>query len=40
MRSKKLAGNKPSASTQRYIDIAQIQDDIVVMKDGTLRSVI
>lgn len=40
MRSKKLAGNKPSASTQRYIDIAQIQDDVVVMKDGTLRSVI
>ncbi|MBI4121801.1 MAG: hypothetical protein HY461_00560 [Parcubacteria group bacterium] len=40
MRSKKLAGNKPSTSTQRYIDIAQIQDDVVVMKDGTLRSVI
>lgn len=40
MRSKKLAGNKPSASTQRYIDIAQIQDDVVVLKDGTLRSVI
>jgi hypothetical protein len=40
MRSKKLAGNKPSASTQRYIDIAQIQDDVAVMKDGTLRSVI
>ena len=40
MRSKKLAGNKPSASTQRYIDIAQIQDDVVVMKDGTLRAVI
>jgi type IV secretory pathway VirB4 component len=40
MRSKKLAGNKPSASTQRFIDIAQIQDDVVVMKDGTLRAVI
>lgn len=40
MRSKKLAGNKPSASTQRFIDIAQIQDDAVVMKDGTLRAVI
>ncbi len=40
MRSKKLAGNKPAASTQRYIDIAQIQDDVVVMKDGTLRAVI
>ena len=40
MRSNKLAGNKPSASTQRYIDIAQIQDDVVVMKDGTMRAVI
>ncbi len=40
MRSKKLAGNKPTAATQRYIDIAQIQDDVVVMKDGTLRAVI
>lgn len=40
MRSKKLTGNKPTASTQRYIDIAQIQDDVVVMKDGSLRAVI
>jgi len=40
MRSKKMAGNKPSTSTQRYIDIAQIQDDVVVMKDGTMRAVI
>jgi len=40
MRSKKLSGNKPAASTQRYIDIAQIQDDVVIMKDGTLRSVV
>ena len=40
MRSKKLAGNKPSAATQRYIDIAQIQDDIVVLKDGSMRAVI
>lgn len=40
MRSKKLAGNRPTTATQRYIDIAQIQDDVVVMKDGTMRSVI
>jgi len=40
MRSKKLAGKKPKASTQRYIDIAQIQDDIVIMKDGSLRAVL
>lgn len=40
MRSKKLSGNKPNQATQRYIDIAQIQDDVVVMKDGTLRAVV
>lgn len=41
MRSKKLAGStKPTAATQRYIDIAQIQEDVVVMKDGTMRAVI
>lgn len=40
MRSKKLAQNKPTAATQRYIDIAQIQDDVVVLKDGSMRAVI
>lgn len=38
MQSKKLAGSKPSASTQRYLDIAAIRDDVVIMKDGTLRA--
>jgi hypothetical protein len=36
----KMAGNKISNSTQRYLDIAEIKDDTIVMKDGTLRSVI
>jgi hypothetical protein len=40
MQSKKLAGSKPAASTQRYLDIAEIREDIVVMKDGTLRAVL
>ena len=40
MQSKKLAGSKPSSSTQRYLDIAEIRDDIVVMKDGTIRAVL
>ncbi len=40
MMSKKLAGKKPSASTQSFLDIASIHDDVVVMKDGTLRSVL
>lgn len=40
MHSKKLAGQKPSASTQQYLDIAEIRDNVVILKDGTLRSVI
>lgn len=40
MQSKKLAGNKPSQSTQQHLDIAEIRDNLVIMKDGTLRAVI
>lgn len=40
MQSKKLAGSKPSTSTQQYLDISEIREDIVVMKDGTLRAVV
>ncbi|OGY92713.1 MAG: hypothetical protein A3B31_01660 [Candidatus Komeilibacteria bacterium RIFCSPLOWO2_01_FULL_53_11] len=40
MRSKKLQGNKPKISTQRYLDIAEIRDDMVVLKDGTVRAVL
>lgn len=40
MQSKKLAGNKISASTQKYLDIAAVHDDVVVMKDATLRMVL
>ena len=40
MKSKKLQGNKPKASTQQYLDIAEIRDDVIVMKDGTLRAVL
>jgi len=36
----KLANNKIAASTQQYLDIAEIKDDSVVMKDGTLRAVL
>ena len=35
-----MAKNKITNSTQEHLDIAEIRDDIVVMKDGTLRSVI
>ncbi len=40
MHSSKLAGNKPTASTQQYLDIAEIRDNMVIMKDGTLRAVL
>lgn len=38
--AKQLANNKVSVSTQQYLDIAEIKDDTVVMKDGTLRAVL
>jgi hypothetical protein len=40
MQSPKLAGSKPGASTQQYLDISEIKDDCVVLKDGTMRAVI
>jgi hypothetical protein len=39
MQSRKLAGPKPGVPAQKYLDIAEIRDDIVILKDGTLRSV-
>ncbi|MFA5134148.1 MAG: hypothetical protein WC459_05085 [Patescibacteria group bacterium] len=32
--------NKPGPSTRQYLDIAEIKEDTVIMKDGTLRSVL
>lgn len=40
MRSKKLTSKSPSPSTQRFLDIAEIKDNTVVLKDGTLRAVL
>ncbi|MFH1315752.1 MAG: hypothetical protein ABIH67_05165 [Candidatus Uhrbacteria bacterium] len=40
MQSKKLAKAKPGPPTQRYLDIAEIRENVVVLKDGTLRAVI
>jgi len=31
---------KLGPATQRYLDIAEIRDDVVIMKDGTLRAVL
>lgn len=40
MRSKALQGKKPKISTQKYLDIAEIRDDMVVLKDGTVRAIL
>lgn len=36
----KLAGGKINNSTQQYLDIAEIRDNTLIMKDSTMRSVI
>ena len=33
-----MSGKKPTISTQSFLDIYEIRDNTVVMKDGTLRS--
>ncbi|MCX6715193.1 MAG: hypothetical protein NTX72_05270 [Candidatus Uhrbacteria bacterium] len=40
MQSKQLAKPKPGPATQQYLDIAEIRDDMVILKDGTVRSVL
>lgn len=32
--------NKPGPSTKQYLDIAEIREDVVIMKDGTVRAVL
>lgn len=36
----KLAKPKPGPPTQQYLDIAEIVNDMVILKDGTVRSVL
>lgn len=40
MQSKKLAGAKPGVPTQKFLDIAEIRDDVVILRDGTIRAVL
>ena len=40
MQSQKLTKGKPGGATQRYLDISEIKDDVVIMKDGSLRAVL
>lgn len=36
----KLAKPKPGPATQRFLDITEIRDDMVILKDGTVRAVL
>jgi hypothetical protein len=40
MATRNLAKNKITNFTQEYLNIAEIKDDTVVMKDGTIRAVL
>lgn len=40
MQSGSLAGNKPTSSTQAFLDIAEIKEGTIVLKDGSLRAVL
>jgi len=31
--------NKSTPSTQKFLDISEIKEDVVVMNDGTLRAI-
>ena len=37
---KKTMRSKPGPSTQRFLDIAEIRDDMVILNDGTVRAVL
>ncbi len=39
-KEKKLRRQKTAVSTQQYLDILEIRDDTVVLKDGTIRAVL
>jgi type IV secretory pathway VirB4 component len=40
MQSKQLTKSKPGVPAQSYLNIAEIREDVVILKDGTLRAVL
>ena len=40
LHSKKLGGNVSGASTQKYVDVEEIKDGVVVLKNGSLRAIL
>ncbi len=40
MQSGQLSGGKPTGSTQSFLDVSEIKEGTIVLKDGSLRAVI
>ncbi|MBI2098944.1 hypothetical protein HYT45_00835 [Candidatus Uhrbacteria bacterium] len=40
MQNPKIVSSRPTTATQRYLDISEIKDDAVILKDGSLRVVL
>jgi hypothetical protein len=40
LHSKKISKESTSASTQKYLDVAEIKEDTVILKSGALRSIL
>ncbi|HPN54623.1 MAG TPA: hypothetical protein PLB52_01690 [Candidatus Moranbacteria bacterium] len=40
LHSKKLSGGEGGSSTQKYVDVEEVRDGVIVLKDGSLRSVL
>ena len=40
MQSNAMSGNKPTASTQAYLDIQEIKEGTIIMRDGSIRAVL
>ncbi|HAT73736.1 MAG: hypothetical protein US30_C0005G0031 [Candidatus Moranbacteria bacterium GW2011_GWF2_36_839] len=40
LHSKKLSQEPSSSPTQKYLDVAEVKDDVVILKSGAMRSVL
>ena len=40
MEKNKLAKAKPKVSTQQFLDVVEVRNDVLVLRDGTLRAVL
>ncbi|MFA6159893.1 MAG: hypothetical protein WC678_02265 [Parcubacteria group bacterium] len=40
LHSKKLSTEPSSSPTQKYLDVAEVKDDVVILKSGAMRSVL